>query len=131
MSYSSCLIVALIAVVGVTPAQSIREKERVRQEVLEKQRMMREGKVVLTNVRVTVRLANGSRMRGVVRHGRFVERVLPVMMIREAGKKLAEMGDRWDCNTYAESDYEELDAVLGELAHAERELRTRLASGAD
>lgn len=49
-------------------------KERIRKEVAEKQRLMREGKVVLSNVRVTVRLANGSRLRGVVKNGKFIER---------------------------------------------------------
>jgi hypothetical protein len=50
-------------------------KERIEQEVLEKQRLMREGKVIRTNVRVTVRLRNGSRLKGVVKNERFIERV--------------------------------------------------------
>lgn len=50
-------------------------RDRVVQEVNEKTRLMREGHVIRTNVRVTVRLLNGSRLRGVVRNGRFIERV--------------------------------------------------------
>ena len=34
----------------------------------------REGRVVRSNVRITVRLNNGSKMAGVVRNGRFIER---------------------------------------------------------
>ena len=49
-------------------------KDRIRREVLEKQQLMREGKVIRTNVRVTVRLHNGSRLRGVVKGGRVIER---------------------------------------------------------
>ncbi|MCA8942693.1 MAG: hypothetical protein KDB80_09070 [Planctomycetes bacterium] len=62
-----CLLLASAA-----DAQS---RDRVRQEVLEKQRLMREGKLVRANVRVTVRLHNGSRMKGVVKGGRFIERI--------------------------------------------------------
>jgi hypothetical protein len=49
-------------------------KERVRREVDRKQKLMREGKLIRTNVRVTVRLNNGSRLRGVVKQGRMIER---------------------------------------------------------
>ena len=60
---------------------------------------------------------------------KIVERIIPVCTIRSAAKTLADMGDRWNSSAYAESDYEELDAVLAELAHAERELNRRLANG--
>ncbi len=50
-------------------------KERIRREVAEKQKAMRSGKVVRANRRVTVRLKNGSRMRGVVKDGKFIELV--------------------------------------------------------
>ena len=59
------------AVLAQTPVTT---RERIEREVAEKQRLMREGKVVLSNVRVTVRLDNGSRLRGVVKNGRFIER---------------------------------------------------------
>lgn len=49
-------------------------RERVRRDVERKERLMREGKVVRSNVRITVRLKNGARLRGVVRNGRFIER---------------------------------------------------------
>jgi len=66
---------ALTTLIGGPLAAQITVKDRIRRELDEKQRLMREGKVVLTNVRATVRLQNGSRLRGVVRQGRFVERV--------------------------------------------------------
>ncbi|MHC5063380.1 MAG: hypothetical protein ACYTG5_05345 [Planctomycetota bacterium] len=50
-------------------------KERLRKEILEKQKMMREGRVIRSNVRVTVRLDNGSRIKGVVKGGRVIEKV--------------------------------------------------------
>ena len=50
-------------------------KARLRQEILEKQRLMREGRVIRSNVRVIVRLQNGARFRGVVKGGRVIERV--------------------------------------------------------
>lgn len=61
---------------------------------------------------------------------RIVERIIPVWMVRKAGEKLIKMGDRWECNAYAESDHEELDDVLDRLAYAERNLERRLANGA-
>lgn len=50
-------------------------RERVRRQIEEMRRAMRLGKVVRTNVRVRVRLRNGNKIKGVVRNGRFVERI--------------------------------------------------------
>ncbi|MFO1052978.1 MAG: hypothetical protein U1F36_12255 [Planctomycetota bacterium] len=49
-------------------------KEQIQREIDQQQKLMREGKVVRSNVRITLRLKNGSRMKGVVKDGRFVER---------------------------------------------------------
>lgn len=72
----ACVLVGLAALAPAV-AQDVRKvdpRERLEQEVDEKARRMREGKLVRTNVRVTVRLENGSRMRGIVKNGRFIER---------------------------------------------------------
>lgn len=71
------ILVALCALsssVLIAQSEVTTTKERIRREVAEKQRLMREGKLVRNNVRVTVRLANGSRLRGVVKNGKFIER---------------------------------------------------------
>lgn len=49
-------------------------REQIEKEIEERQKAMREGRVVRSNVRITLRLKNGSRMKGVVKDGRFVER---------------------------------------------------------
>lgn len=49
-------------------------REWIRKEIEAKEKAMREGKVVRSNVRITVRLQNGSRLRGVVKNGRFIEK---------------------------------------------------------
>lgn len=70
------VITTLVSLLAASAADAqIETRERVRQELLEKQRMMREGTLVRANVRVTVRLHNGSRMKGVVKAGRFIERI--------------------------------------------------------
>ena len=61
---------------------------------------------------------------------KMMERIVAVSTVRTAAKTLADMGDRWDCNAYAEMDYEELDAVLNGLIGAERTLNKKLANGA-
>jgi hypothetical protein len=73
---STWIVAALCALPLVTlSAQDVSStKDRIRREVEEKQRLMREGKVVRSNVRITVRLLNGSRIKGVVKNGKFVER---------------------------------------------------------
>ena len=55
---------------GLEPA-----KERVIRDVLEKREQMRTGRVVRTNVRVTVRLKNGNKLIGVVKNENFIERL--------------------------------------------------------
>ncbi len=67
--------IAVLLTATALDAQSTERRERIKQEILEKQRLMREGKLVRANVRVTVRLNNGSRLRGVVKDGRFIERL--------------------------------------------------------
>lgn len=52
-----------------------RVRERVRRQIEEMRRAMRLGKVVRTNVRVRVRLRNGNKIKGVVRNGRFIEKI--------------------------------------------------------
>lgn len=71
------ILVAALALVCPLAAQieSNPLKERLRKEILEKQKMMREGRVIRSNVRVTVRLDNGSRIKGVVKGGRVIEKV--------------------------------------------------------
>lgn len=76
-------------------AQGGREPtEHIRREIDSRQQAMREGRVVRSNVRITLRLRNGSRMKGVVKDGRFVERpqgleFLPTEMSEEdAGIRL-------------------------------------------
>ncbi|MBK8974974.1 MAG: hypothetical protein IPM29_03540 [Planctomycetes bacterium] len=77
----TAVFVAFAAVLnpGFALAQELPEtggqhRERVEREIAERERQMREGRVVESNVRITVRLTNGSRMRGIIRNGRFVER---------------------------------------------------------
>lgn len=65
----------LAVFVASVPATAQNRRDRIEQEVLETQRAMREGKVIRANVRVTTRLKNGSRLRGVVKSGRFIERL--------------------------------------------------------
>ena len=49
-------------------------KQRIQNEIKSMRRQMQEGTLVQTNVRVTVRLANGNKIIGVVKNGRFVEK---------------------------------------------------------
>jgi hypothetical protein len=68
----SALLSSLLVAQGSGTSGS--NRERIEQEIENQQRLMREGRIVRSNVRVTLRLRNGSRLRGVVRDGRFVER---------------------------------------------------------
>lgn len=64
-----------LSMTAVLPAQGGQESsEHIRREIDERQQAMREGRVVRSNVRITLRLRNGSRLKGVVKDGRFVER---------------------------------------------------------
>ncbi|MBI5852099.1 MAG: hypothetical protein HZB39_13885 [Planctomycetes bacterium] len=64
-----------LSITAVLPAQGGQESsEHIRREIDERQQAMREGRVVRSNVRITLRLRNGSRLKGVVKDGRFVER---------------------------------------------------------
>lgn len=49
-------------------------RERIVQEVEERSKRFREGRVIQSHVRVTINLVNGNRLSGVVKDGRFVER---------------------------------------------------------
>lgn len=67
-------LIALIAGADVANAQS-GSRERIEKELERTQRLMREGRLVRANVRVVVRLSNGSRLKGIVKNGRFMERL--------------------------------------------------------
>ncbi len=47
---------------------------QIRKKVEEMRKAMREGRIVRYNMRVKVRLKNGSRLKGIVRNGRFIEK---------------------------------------------------------
>lgn len=75
----SLAVVTVLLLAGAVSAQQGSEKsgstrEWIRKEIEAKEKAMREGKVVRSNVRITVRLQNGSRLRGVVKNGRFIEK---------------------------------------------------------
>lgn len=69
------------------------EKQRVQEEILRKQDAIREGKVGNFNVRVRLRLHNGSRMLGVVKNGRFVEQEHGIDFV-ESDRRSPEAGVR-------------------------------------
>lgn len=69
------------------------EKQRVQNEILRKQDAIREGKVGNFNVRVRLRLHNGSRMLGVVKNGRFVEQEHGIDFV-ESDRRSPEAGVR-------------------------------------
>jgi hypothetical protein len=76
---SSLAVVTVLLIAGTVASQQGTEKpgstrEWIRKEIEAKEKAMREGKVVRSNVRITVRLQNGSRLRGVVKNGRFIEK---------------------------------------------------------
>jgi hypothetical protein len=51
-------------------------KARIREQIDEMREALRDGsRLVRTNVRIAVRLHNGNRLRGVIKNGRFIERV--------------------------------------------------------
>ncbi len=75
----SLAVVTVLALASAALAQQGSEKpgstrEWIRKEIEAKEKAMREGKVIRSNVRITVRLQNGSRLRGVVKNGRFIEK---------------------------------------------------------
>ena len=66
--------VCLLAAACTLVAQDGKDrKKRIEKEVRSMREAMQEGKVRTFNVLVRVRLNNGNRLRGVVKHGRFVE----------------------------------------------------------
>ena len=72
--------IGALALVFLAPSSALAQnvesgRRHVQRELSETQRDMREGAVVKANVRVTVRLNNGSRLKGVVKNGRFIERI--------------------------------------------------------
>ena len=74
------LLLAACFAAGIPPLtaqdpQPVAGRDEVQREIAERERAMREGKLVRSNVRITVRLKNGSKLSGVVRNGRFIERV--------------------------------------------------------
>ncbi|MGA0058440.1 MAG: hypothetical protein ACO3RU_02535 [Planctomycetota bacterium] len=74
----SLAVVLVLLLAGAITAQGAEQpgstREWIRKEIEAKEKAMREGKVVRSNVRITVRLQNGSRLRGVVKNGRFIEK---------------------------------------------------------
>ncbi|MGE3175652.1 MAG: hypothetical protein AB7O97_23720 [Planctomycetota bacterium] len=60
---------------GQDQGQEPRDSEQVDQQVQEMRRQMTEGRTYRSHVRVTVRLKNGNRMRGIVKDGFVVERI--------------------------------------------------------
>jgi hypothetical protein len=50
-------------------------REQLEREIRRKREAMREGKVIRSSVRVSVRLRNNYKIEGVVKNGRFIERV--------------------------------------------------------
>lgn len=69
------------------------EKQRVQDEILRKRDAIREGKVGHFNVRVRLRLHNGSRMLGIVKNGRFVEQEHGIDFV-ESDRRSPEAGVR-------------------------------------
>ena len=60
---------------GNGPIPGVGVREHLQKEIAAKQRAMRSGRLVRSSVRVKVRLRNGHRLEGVVKNGRFIERV--------------------------------------------------------
>jgi hypothetical protein len=71
---------AILALLASLPAQGdsgdTDRKARIREQIDQMRDAIRDGtKLVRTNVRIAVRLHNGNRLRGVIKNGRFIERV--------------------------------------------------------
>ena len=79
MRTSTRLLVAAVAALWIPmPALTAQEEDpraRIERELERKRELMRNGRLIRTNVRVTVRLKNRFRIRGVVKNGRFIEKV--------------------------------------------------------
>ncbi len=108
------------------------EKERVQKEILRKQEAIREGKVGLYNVRVRLRLNNGSRMLGVVKSGRFVEQEHGIDFV-EADRHSSDAGIRlWyfdDSNSFVFLRWADIEShkVVARLTNEEvRAIETSL-----
>ena len=56
-------------------------------------------------------------------------RLIDAWHARKAGQLLLDMAERWECEAYAESDYEDLKTALRHLAEASAHLAKKLANG--
>jgi len=76
-----CILIGLAAVIclGASGRAQQSPKDKKEQAIAEKiarmRALLREGKLVRSHVRVTVRLSNGNKLQGVVKDGRLIERV--------------------------------------------------------
>lgn len=80
MTRAVAAALAVLAFAAQVPAQGQDQGEehrsRIRREIEQMRDSMREGsRQVVTNVRIMVRLNNGNKMRGVIKNGRFIEKV--------------------------------------------------------
>jgi hypothetical protein len=93
-------LIAVVVLASLLPGQAQRptepvhpDKQRVVEEVMRKRKDMREGKIERFNVRVNVKLNNGSKLNGVVKNGRLVEREAGIDFV-EADRNTPEAGIR-------------------------------------
>jgi len=71
---TTCLVVPALSAQNNTTQPRDWRKAKVRAQVEQMRKAMREGRIVRYNVQVKVRLKNGNKMKGIVRNGRFIEK---------------------------------------------------------
>ena len=69
------LLLALLACPIPATAQDITRHQDIEREIMRMRQLLRDGKLVLSHVRLRVRLKNGNKIQGVVKNGRLIEKV--------------------------------------------------------